>query len=185
VTALVSEQDGVAVKDGTRVVFISSGAELCQPASDEKDECAWASIVTVGTKKGVATTRLRAGGAGTITLDARSGSVNAAQKTLTASALTAPANAKVVLESEPDTIKAGGSTAIRAYLTTAEGAPVPNATRVVFSATGGTLNRAIVLTQEGFADAVFTGTTPGAAEVSLVSGTAKGSVPIMVLPASQ
>lgn len=180
-TALVTEQDGIAVKDGTRVVFIASGGDLCESPPDEAVDCNWASIITVGTKKGIASARLRAGGAGAITLDARSGGVNAAQKTITASALTAPANSKVVLDSEPDTIKVGGKTAIRSYLTTAEGAPVPNATRVVFSATGGTLSRNIVLTQEGFADAVFTGSTAGTAEVSLVSGTAKSSVSIVIL----
>ncbi len=185
VSALVTEGDGVHVPDGTRVVFLASGGDLCALPSSSGEECVWSSIVAAETKDGIAGASVRAGGAGTLTLDARSGGINATPKTITVSSLAAPAGAKVVLDSEPDTVQIGGAATVRAFVSTAEGNPVPNSTRVVFASTKGKLSRTIALTQDGFADVIFTAAEAGEAVVTLSSGTARGEVKLTVPPAGQ
>ena len=184
VSALVTESDGVLVPNGTRLVFLVSGGDLCAVTASSGEECVWSSILTVETKAGIAGARVRAGGAGTLTVDARSGGINATPKTITVSSLAAPLNAKVLLDSEPDTVQVGKAATVRAFVSTAEGNPVPNSTRVVFSSTSGKLSRSIALTQDGFADVTFTATDAGEAVVSLSSGPARGEVRITVPPAT-
>jgi hypothetical protein len=180
VSVLVAEQDGVLVRDGTRVTFVLSGGEVCtDSAAPSHTGCTWSNIATAETKVGVATAYVRGREAGTITLQVRSGSITTS-KNITVSGLVAPANAKVVIQATPDSLAVGASSAIRAFVSTAEGAPVANGTRVVFTATNGTIDRPIVLTQDGFADARFLASTAGTAEVKLVSGPASGLTSITV-----
>jgi hypothetical protein len=182
ISALVSEPGGILVSDGTRVIFIASGGEICASAPPGLSaDCGWSSIVTTTTRGGIASATVRGQEAGSLTVEARSGTAKVS-KTITVSSIAAPANAKVVLESEPDTITVGESAKIRAFISAADGTPVVNFTRVVFSATSGTLTRRIVLTQEGFAETTLVGTTAGETTISLASGPASGNVKVLVNP---
>ena len=187
ISALLTESDGRTPKNGTIVVFMASGGELCKAASENvvTTECTGSTILPVETTNGVATAVVRAGLAGTLTVDARSGAVKATPKTITVASLVAPPGAKVVLQSEPDTIVVGGSSRVRAFITTADGAAVPSATRVVFGTTAGTLSRTIVLTQDGLAEVTLHGTAPGQIVVSLASGALRASDTIVVREATQ
>lgn len=180
VSSLVVEADGQPAEDRTSVVFIATGGELCVVASGAPEsECAWSTIITAKTVDGVASALVRGGAGSTLTVDARSGRITAS-KMFTLSSLVAPAGSKVLMNSNPDSVSVGSSSRILAFLTTAEGAAVPNGTRVVFRASAGRLDQAIVITQDGFAGATFVGSAAGTTVISATSGAASGSDTVVV-----
>lgn len=179
VSALLTEEDGVFAEDGTTVAFMTSGGEVCTPAADAPAECAWSTITIAKTRDGVAQALVRAGVGNTMTVEARSGSIKATRD-LTISSLVAPAGGSMLVEAEPDTVAAGGSSQILAFVSTADGAPVPEFTRVVFTTSSGKLSRNIALTEDGFAGTTLTAGAAGAAVVSIVSGAVRDSATITV-----
>lgn len=180
VSALLTEEDGVPAENGTQILFLATGGDLCVQPTSGASGCLWSTIVTAKTQDGIAYVLARAGSGPTMKVDANSGKATQST-TLTVSSVVAPAGAKSLVESDPDTVSAGAAARVTAFVTTADGSPVPNATRVVFRASSGILSRGIVLTQDGFASTTLTAPASAVSTVvSLGSGALRDSVIVVV-----
>lgn len=188
VSALVTEEDGQWVEDGTNVTFTATGGSLCRsrprvsPQSIGCDSISGQLLpaVSAQTRRGLVTVLFVSGstsGSGSVKA-VSAGATGTAQ--LTISGLLAPQTATVVVQASPDTLPLNAAATVLAFFTTAEGTSVGNATRVVFAADGGRLSHAIASTQDGFAQTVVTATREGPLVITATSGLATGRDTIIV-----
>jgi len=183
-TAVVTESDGRLVDDNTKVTFIASGGAVCALPIRKDDPCASGATVgvaTAATHGGIASVLFRSGVAPlSATVKAISGTVQATA-TVLITALTAPSDAHITVQATPDTVGPNQTAIIQAFVATSSGGPVPDATRVLFSADSsiGGFSRSIVLTNQGFASTAFRAKKPGVDTIVVSSGTVKATTVVV------
>jgi hypothetical protein len=203
VSVYLSEPDGVYVDDETRVVLSVSGAWMCalpsagelrSARSTDPAPCSaqaavqWSPIVELRTHGGVASALLRSGPtSGALSVTAKSGTVSQSTN-VTVSALVAPSTGKGTIQLAQESLAAGKSMTVDAFLTTQDGAPVPDNTRVVFTSSDTAalaLSRTVALTSAGLARTTATARDsdklPQTVTVAMASGplNAKATVEVV------
>lgn len=178
ITAFVTEADGRPVDRGTRITLTATGGLLCPSATT----CDASSLAIVETRDGIATAILTSGRSTVpIVITARSGGISAVAN-VSISALVAPAGSVAIVEASPDTITVGGTADVHAFITTADGNPVPDATRVVFSTPDTSHRHTIGLTNQGFVSTRVLGKSVGTVVITVQSGSARGADTLVVRP---
>lgn len=179
VAAVLRQENGDLVVDETAVVLSASAGLLCPDPGC--GSATGAGAVTVFTNEGIARARYYSdANGGSVTLTALSGKVTGTA-TIQVSSLTAPADGKIVLDARPDTLAVDSTALVSAFLTKADGSPVPEGTRLVASTTAGSIRPRISLTHAGFADFVYTAApAAGNAYAIFQSGAVKDSILLVV-----